>query len=81
MQVLQRTKILKDGRAMMDIPLCRMIGLQVGRPALIVDIEKLKVDFVHGYRLGVAVFYVSTTNFIGLEKEVQMEERTSWNQH
>ena len=50
-QILQRTQILKGGRAMMDIPLCRMIGLQVVRSALAVDIEKLKANLVHGYRL------------------------------
>ena len=55
-QVLQRTQILKDGRAMMDIPLYSMIGLQVVRPALTVDIEKLKANFVHGYRPGAADF-------------------------
>ena len=68
MLVLQMTQILKDGRAMMDIPLCRTIGLQVVRLALTVDIEKLKADFMHGYRPWVAVFYVSTTNFLGSER-------------
>ena len=40
----------------MDIPLCRMIGLQVVNPTLTVDIEKSKANFVHGYRPGAAVF-------------------------
>ena len=65
----------------MDIPLYHMIGLQVVRPALTVDIKKLKADFVHGYRPGAAVFYVSTTNFQGLEREVMQEERGSWDRH
>ena len=66
---------------MMDIPLCQMIGLQVVRPALAVDIEKLKADFVHGYRLGVAVFYVSITNFVASELEVLSEDRALWDRH
>ena len=78
-QILQRTQILRGGRAMMDIPLCRMIGLQVVRPA--VDIEKLKADFVHGYRLGAAVFYVSIMNFVGSEREVLSEDRALWDRH
>ena len=81
MQVLQKTEILKDGRAMMDILLYRMIGLQVVHPALTVDIEKLKVDFVHGYRSGAAILYASTTNFLGSEREVQMEERGFWDRN
>ena len=66
---------------MMDIPLCRMIGLQVVRPALVVDIEKLKVDFVHGYRPGAAMFYVSITNFVGSEQEVLSEDSALWDWH
>ena len=51
------------------------------RPALTVDIEKLKVDFVHGYRPWVVVFYVSTTNFQRSERDVMQEERGSWDRH
>ena len=80
-QILQRTQILRGGRAMMDIPLCRMIGLQVVRPTLAVDIEKLKADFVHGYHLGAAMFYVSITNFVGSEREVLSEDRVLWDRH
>ena len=65
----------------MDIPLCGMIGLQVVRPTLTIDIEKLKADFVHGYRPRAAVFYMSTTNFQGSEREVMQEERDSWDRH
>ena len=73
--------MLRGGRAMMDIPLCRMIGLQVVRPALAVDIEKLKADFVHGYHPSTAVFYVSITNFMGSEREVLSEDRALWDWH
>ena len=80
-QILQQTQILKGGRAMMDIPLCQMIGLQVVRRALAVDIEKLKADFVQGYCPGAAVFYVSITNFVGSEREVLSEDRALWDRH
>ena len=30
----------------------------------------MKTDFIHGYRLGGTVFYVSTTDFGGLERVV-----------
>jgi hypothetical protein len=42
---------------------------------------KLQADFVHGYRLGAAVFYVSTTNFEGKHREVTAAERDGWNQY
>ena len=80
-QVLQKMQILKDGRTMMDIPLYRIIGLQVVRPAHTVNIEKLKANFVHGYWLGATVFYMSTTNFLGSEREVIQEERGSRDRH
>ena len=66
---------------MMDIPLCRMIGLQIVRPTLAVDIEKLKADFVHGYCPGAAVFHVSITNFMGSEWKVLSEDRALWDRH
>ena len=55
-----------------------MISLQVVRPALAVDIEKMKADFIHGYRPGAAIFYVSTTDFGGLERVVTNADRQSW---
>ena len=57
--------------------LCRMISLQVVRPALAMDIEKMKADFIHGYQPGAAVFYVSTTNIQGTERIVSDEDRRS----
>ena len=51
----------------MDVPLCRMISLQVVRPALAMDIEKMKANFIHGYQPGATVFYMSTTNIQGTE--------------
>ena len=58
-----------------------MISLQVVRPALAVDIEKMKADFIHGYRPGAAIFYVSTTDFGGLERVVTDADRQSWDDY
>ena len=55
-----------------------MIGMQVVRPALATDIEKLKIDFIHGYQVGTTVFYVSITNFQGLENVVTDIESQGW---
>jgi hypothetical protein len=64
-EVLRNLEIPSGGKAHMNIPLCRMASLQVVRPALINDIQKLQVDFVHGYRVGAVVFYVLLTNMRG----------------
>ena len=60
---------------------CRMIGLQVVPPALAIDIEKMKADFIHGYRPGAAVFYVSTMNIQGNSRDVTDDDRLLWNCH
>ena len=80
-EILQNCQILQGGKVQMDVPLCRMISLQVVRLALAMDIEKMKADFIHGYRPEAAVFYVSTTNIQGTERTVSDEDRRSWNAH
>ena len=80
-EILQNCQILQGGKAQIDVPFCMMINLQVVRPALAMDIEKMKADFIHGYRPGAAVFYVSTTNIQGTERSVSDEDRMSWNAH
>ena len=77
-QILQKAQAIQGALSQIDIPLCRMISLQVVRPALAVDIEKMKEDFIHGYKPGAAVFYVSTTDFGGLERVVTDSDRQSW---
>ena len=76
--ILQKAQAIQGVLSQIDIPLCRMISLQVVRPALVVDIEKKKADFIHGYRPGAAIFYVSTTDFGGLERVVTDSDRQSW---
>ena len=63
-EILKKNKMIPR-KSMIDIPLCKMISLQVVQPALQIDIDKMKADFIHGYRPGAVVFYVLTTNFVG----------------
>ena len=69
-QILQKAQAFNGDLSQIEIPLCRMISLQVVCPALALDIEKMKADFIHGYRLGAAIFYVSTTDFTGIDRFV-----------
>ena len=51
-----------------DIPLCQMIYMPLVCPTLAQDIKRLEAEFTNGYRPGVSVFYVSTTNENGEER-------------
>ena len=80
-QILQRSQAFQGEFSQIEIPLCRMITLQVVRLALAKDIEKMKADFVHGYRPGAVVFYVSTTDFSGEDQFVIDVDHLSWDMH
>ena len=45
-EILKRSEMIPR-KSMIDIPLCRMVSLQVVRPALQIDIDKMKADFIH----------------------------------
>ena len=81
MQILKELEFALGGKALLNIPLVRMIFLQVVRPTLASDIAKLQADFVHGYRAGAAVFYVSTCNVEGLSANVKDKDRLGWDEH
>ena len=61
-----------------SIPLCRMLPMPMVRPTLASDLAKLEQEFVHGYREGASVFYVTTTNEDGKTQEVTEAEKASW---
>jgi hypothetical protein len=44
------------------IPLCQMVYMPLIRPTLANDIKRLEAEFIHGYRPGTPVFYVSICN-------------------
>jgi hypothetical protein len=48
------------------------------RPTLDSDLKKLEQEFVHGYREGSCVFYVSLTNESGEERFVSEEDKRAW---
>ena len=62
----------------LHIPLCKLVAMPMVRPTLACDITKLEQEFVGGYRDGVAVFYVSTTNEEGQSEEFSNEEMSKW---
>jgi hypothetical protein len=61
-----------------SIPLCRMLAMPMVRPTLASDLAKLEQEFVHGYREGASVFYVTTTNEDGKTQEVTDADKASW---
>ena len=61
-----------------SIPLCRMLAMPMVRPTLASDLAKLEQEFVHGYREGASVFYVTTTNEEGRTQEVTEADKASW---
>ena len=60
------------------IPLCRLLPMPMVRPTLASDLAKLEQEFVHGYREGASVFYVTTTNEDGKTQEVGEADKASW---
>ena len=64
----------------MDISLCRMVPMTAVRSPLCSDVEKLKAEFVTGYRPGSACFYVFLKSFSLAEKHVQPTNSQSWSE-
>jgi hypothetical protein len=62
----------------MQVPLCRMVPMPIVRPILSSDLASLEDEFVHGYREGAAVFYLSITNEGGQIEKVTDEDLASW---
>lgn len=58
------------------IPLCRLVVMPMVRPTLQCDLVKLEQEFVHGYREGACVFYVSLTNEQGVGEHVTSKHRS-----
>ena len=60
-----------------SIPWCRLLAMPMVRPTLASDLAKLEQEFVHGYREGASVFYVTTTNEDGNSHEVIEADKAS----
>jgi hypothetical protein len=61
-----------------SIPLCRMLAIPMVRPTLTSDLAKLEQEFVHGYREGASVFYVTVTNEERKTHEITEADKASW---
>jgi hypothetical protein len=55
-----------------------MVPMPIVRPILSSDLASLEDEFVHGYREGAAVFYLSITNEGGQIEKVTDEDLASW---
>jgi hypothetical protein len=62
-EVLERHKIHPKAKAHMNIPFRLMISMPVVRPALKIDVFKIKQVFQMGYQEGNKVLYVSPINW------------------
>ena len=78
---IEQLRIVPIEDSRISIPLCRMICMPIVRPTLSCDLSLLEADFVHGYREGAAVFYVSTTDEQGVVQIFTDADRQSWNAH
>jgi hypothetical protein len=80
-QCIEVMRILPKEVSRLDIPLCRMVYMPLVRPTLAIDIKRLEADFIHGYRPGAPVFYVSICNEKGEERSVKDEDTSNWGPH
>jgi hypothetical protein len=55
-----------------------MVAMPIVRPTLSSNLASLEDDFVHGYREGAVVFYLSITNEAGQIEKVLDEDLASW---
>ena len=58
-----------------------MVYMPLVHPILANDIKRLEAEFIHGYRPGVPMFYVSICNKVGEEHSISNEDRSSWGPH
>jgi hypothetical protein len=58
-----------------------MVYMLLVRLTLAHDIKRLEVEFTHGYRLGVPVFYVSITNEHREERFLKDVDTSKWDPH
>ena len=55
-----------------------MVYMPMVRPTLESNLKKFKEEFVHGYREGSYIFYVSLTNESGRKCIVIKEDKRAW---
>ena len=75
---ISRLRVQPLSSSRFNIPLCRMLAMPMVRPTLPTDLAKLEQEFVHGYREGASVFYVTITDEEGNTHEVTESDKASW---
>ena len=60
--VIENLQFQPTSKSRFFIPLCRLLSMPLVRPTLLSDVLKLEQGFIHGYRSGSAVFYISVVN-------------------
>jgi hypothetical protein len=76
---ISRLRVQPLSSSRFHIPLCRLLAMPMVRPTLPADLSKLEQEFVHGYREGASVFYVTITDEEGRTHEVNEADKASWN--
>jgi len=76
--VINNLRMQPASKFRLHIPLCRLVGMPLVRPTMRSDVKRLEADFVHGYRDGDRVFYVSLANDSGIEKVVTAADEDAW---
>jgi hypothetical protein len=75
---ISRLRVQPFTSSRFHIPLCRLLAMPMVRPTLPADLTKLEQEFVHGYREGASVFYVTITDEEGRTREVNEADKASW---
>jgi hypothetical protein len=75
---IEALRLKPSSLSRMMVPLCRLVAMPIVRPTLSSDLASLEADFIHGYREGAAVFYLSTTNKGGQVDKVTGGDFQSW---
>ena len=79
--VINNLKMQPSSKFRIHIPLCRLVSMPLVRPTMRSDVKRLEAEFVHGYRDGDRVFYVSLTNDTGDYKVVTPGDEEGWGPH
>ena len=75
---ISRLRVQPLSSSRFQIPLCKMLAMPMVRPTLPSDLAKLEQEFVHGYREGASVFYVTITDEEGKTHEVTEALKSLW---
>ena len=77
--VVENLQFQPTSKSKFFILLCRLLSMPLVRPTLFSDVLKLKEGFIHRYRSGSAIFYISVVNNEIETEDVTSELMNSWN--